>query len=93
MFQHFFGKCVENIPELILPVGIFGWEAIPQTHVGTNKGKITPHISLDNNPLPVLFDLAQKGHTPLMSMLEMVLTWKLQITTTTTTTMAISMNG
>ena len=27
------------------------------------KGKITPNISFDDNLLPVLFDLAQKGHT------------------------------
>lgn len=62
-FQHFFGKPVENIRELILPVGIFGREAIPKTRVVTNKAKITPDISLDNNPLPVLFNLARKGHT------------------------------
>ena len=63
MFQHFFGKPVENIWELIVPVRIFGQKVIPQTWVVMNKRKITPNISLDDNLLPVLFNLAQKGYT------------------------------
>jgi hypothetical protein len=62
-FIKFFGKPIESIRELILPVGIVGQEAIPKTRVVTNKGRITPKVWTDNNPRPILFKLAQHGHT------------------------------
>ena len=62
-FIKFFGKPIEEIRELILPVGIVGREAIPKSRVVTNKGKITPKVWPDNNLRPILFKLAQHGHT------------------------------
>jgi len=62
-FVKFFGKPIESIRELILPIGIVGREAIPKTRVVTNKGRITPKVWTDNSPRPILFKLAQHGHT------------------------------